>query len=283
MGSKVFCGDLSVREARGLRNSDGQTLDAALAAGGLAGTEPARLDPSQHVAFLELHIEQGPVLETFGINLGLVTDIVGIRQDRVTFVGKSNHAGTTPMNLRHDAAACLFVFAVDWAKSCQAVAGKNTVWNLGQVTLEPGAHNVVAGRAVATCQYRDADTERLERMSAAVRECAALAAATCRTEALVERQANVPPTAMHPAVTSALELSAHAARATVMRMPSGAGHDAMIVGRQIPAGMLFVPSKGGLSHSTAEDTAPHDIRRGVEVLAGAVNELVVRDVGGVHE
>ena len=283
LGSKVFSGELSLADARTLRNVEGQTLAAALAAGNLASDTLARLDPLQHIAYLELHIEQGPVLETSRTQLGLVTDIVGIRQDRVTFFGEPNHAGTTPMNLRHDAAACLFGFAVDWAASCRALAGSNTVWNLGQIELDPGAHNVVAGRAVAICQYRDVDTERLQRMSAAIRESAAKAAVAHRTEFLIEEQAAVSPTAMHPKLINALEVSASALGATVRRMPSGAGHDAMIVGRHIPAGMLFVPSKGGVSHSMVEDTEQPDIRRGIEVLAGAVDQLTHSAFGHLYE
>lgn len=237
---------------------------------------PARLDRNQHLAFLELHIEQGPVLEASGVNLGVVTAIVGVRQARVTFVGQANHAGTTPMALRRDAAKTLYNFAVDWSRACKELAAPTTVWNLGQVSVDPGVANVVAGRAVGICQYRDVDAGRLERITAALEDCARTAAAACGTEAKIELMYSSQPTGMDPSLMRILADCAVRAGATCSEMPSGAGHDAMILGRYVPAGMLFVPSRNGLSHSIEEDTSTEDLCRGISIFGDVVKKLCDR-------
>lgn len=273
LGSKVFCGDVTSEEAGRLRNSEGQMLEDVIRSAGLATHPIARLAPDEHVGYLELHIEQGPVLESSGTALGVVTGIVGMRQDEIEFVGTANHAGTTPMRMRHDAAAALFQFAATWQQECTRLATDTTVWNIGHVLIEPGAHNVVADRAVATCQYRGLEDHQLDALEAAQHRCATKAAEEHRVHLRAKAVLRVPPTPMDRRMIDVMSEAAKSRGHSVRLMPSGAGHDAMTVGRHMPAGMLFVPSVGGVSHSVEENTTEESLACGIETLAAGFTRL----------
>lgn len=276
LGSKSYCGELGDGAAGTLRNSAGQSLAECMRQLPEASSSLARLDPSVHRAFLELHIEQGPVLEAEGLDVGIVTHVVGARQDRVRFEGRANHAGTTPMGLRSDAAQALFRCAIAWSDACAALQIPGAVWNVAEASTGPAAANVVPELGAASFQYRAPAQDSLDRMGGLLVSVADEAAAVTRTGVSVERVFGLDPTPMDEALVEALEGQARRLVPRSRRMPSGAGHDAMVLGRHVPAAMLFVPSRGGVSHSTDEDTTPEQLARGLEVFARTVWNLCSR-------
>ena len=261
LGAKSFCGMLDEN-------------DPALAALGASRlpAAPARLDPARHRAYFEAHIEQGPKLEAAGKRIGVVTGIVGIRRVRITAHGQADHAGTTPMAMRKDAAAVLIRLANAILERFAALAAADTVWNIGIVEVHPGAANVVPARAAMTVEFRDMDAALLERMLGALRELVALAA---RGPVAVELQetARIEPAPMDAALGQMIAQASRSHGEEPVLLPSGAGHDAMIMTRVLPAAMLFIPSIGGRSHDIAEDTSEPDIILGCRVLASAVEAI----------
>ena len=139
LGSSVFCGELGDSELDTARNAAGVALRDALRDAGFAGRRVAQIDPERHAAYVELHIEQGPRLETAGVPIGVVTDIVSIRRVAVSFQGRADHAGTTPMEMREDAGAAAIRLAARTLDGFAELAGPDTVWNIGQLALRPGA------------------------------------------------------------------------------------------------------------------------------------------------
>ncbi|MBI2970404.1 MAG: hydantoinase/carbamoylase family amidase [Gammaproteobacteria bacterium] len=274
MGSSVFCAKRHPDDALGLKADDGTLLGDALAAAGYAGRPIAKLDPSRHVAYLEAHIEQGPVLEDAGKKIGVVTEIVGVERAKATFTGRADHAGTTPMALRRDAAAALYEFALEFAAFCRVSGSPRTVWNLGLVQFDPGAYNVVTRQAEIGIEYRDGSTRVLDRIRAAIPECAARCAARHNVEWRVDEGVRTTPAGMDAGIMECIERAATSLGASFLRMPSGAGHDAMLFARHIPTGMVFVPSIGGRSHDLAEDTGEEDIALGLRVFAVLVDDIL---------
>ncbi len=148
LGSTSFVGELTDTELQHA-NADGETVEVALDRVGLSGTPTVHLDRARHVGYLEAHIEQGPHLEEKGLQIGVVTSIVGIRSMRVTFTGEQNHAGTTPMHRRKDAGAAMFEFAVRIRKRLADFAGPTSVWTIGNAGLVPGGESIIAGHGMA--------------------------------------------------------------------------------------------------------------------------------------
>ncbi len=276
LGSASFTGTTSDEEIRAATDRDGRSVAEALAAAGLAGAPPARLDPARHRAYLEAHIEQGPVLETAGLRLGVVTSIVGVRTFTLTFRGQQNHAGTTPMALRRDAGDALIAVAAEARTAMRALLGERTVFTIGRVAFDPGADSIIPGKAEMTLQIRDADEAQLDRMADALRALVAAARAAHPVEIdLVESRSGLAGALMDEGLQAHLAAAAerHAPGAW-MKLPSGAAHDAQVFARRLPAAMLFVPSIGGISHDFAEDTAEADIVLGCQVLASAAASLL---------
>jgi beta-ureidopropionase / N-carbamoyl-L-amino-acid hydrolase len=269
LGSRAFVGELGDEERAGLQSADGRRFDEELAATGWAGRPLARLDPARHSAFVELHIEQGPVLEAGPQRLGVVTGIVGIRRLRVTFTGRADHAGTTPTALRRDAGAAALRYGTAFLDLVAEQGGPDPVCNIGAIRFEPGAGNIVPALAEMLVEYRDLSAQRL----AALDEAVATLVEDVGVEVAVASVIHQDGVAMDPSVIAALERGAQAAGSPARRMPSGAGHDAMILGRHIPAGMLFAPSIGGRSHSEEEDTDPADLVLAAQGLTNAIAEL----------
>jgi N-carbamoyl-L-amino-acid hydrolase len=276
VGSRSFCGGLFEGELKAARNAEGRSLEDALKELGWAGRSLARLDLARHVAFLEAHIEQGPRLEAEARRIGVVTGIVGIRRIRVQFTGRNDHAGTTPMHLRRDAGAALIEFCHDLQQRLGTVRATDTVWNLGHVAFEPGVGNVVPGTAEVLIEYRDLSATVLDRIEAEIQSAAAAADGRAGVTVQTSPPLVLPPAELDPSVAEAIERAARGRDAPAIRMPSGAGHDAMILGRHLPTGMLFIPSIGGRSHDVAEDSHEADIALGAEVLADAVLVLARR-------
>jgi N-carbamoyl-L-amino-acid hydrolase len=270
LGSRSFCEAVSDAELAGARNGAGETLPQRLAQLQLAGRALARVDPSRHRAYFEAHIEQGPRLIESGIAVGVVSGIVGLRRHRVRFQGQADHAGTTPMAMRRDASFALFGFATALAERFRAVGAAESVWNFGVVNVRPGAANVVPSEAELVVEFRDLATPVMERMEEALLELARErdgADGVAVSSALI---ASIAPTAIDERLIAKIAAAAQGQGVSSLRMQSGAGHDAMILARRIPAAMLFVPSIGGRSHDISEDTDEADIRRGLRVFAAAI-------------
>lgn len=271
-GSAIWSGHLPLSEADGLSDHAGISFATARAA--MADLAGDFVDPARFTGFVEMHIEQGPTLDTEGEQIGVVSDIVGIRDMKVTFEGQQNHAGTTPMHLRRDAFQALAHFNARLAERFRNVVTPRTVWTIGHVSLHPNASSIVPGRARFSMQWRDGDTARLARMEEIIRATAQEVAEVRGMKLSFGPLLGLEPVAMDPALRAALEAGAQAVAPGRWRsMPSGALHDATNVSRLMPVAMLFVPSIGGISHDFAEDTDEADLAAGLWVLDQAVAAL----------
>ncbi len=271
-GSAVWSGHLPLETADGLRDRDGESFGAARAR--MPGRSEQFVDPARFSGFFEMHIEQGPVLDREKEAIGVVDAIVGIRDMKVTFEGEQNHAGTTPMQGRRDAFQALSKFNTVLAERFANVVTPRTVWTIGHVTLHPNASSIVPGRVTFSMQWRDGDTDRLDRMERIIRETAQEVAASGGFEQSYGPLLGLEPVMMDDRLRGALEASAAAEVPERWRvMPSGALHDATNVSKMMPVAMLFVPSIGGISHAFGEDTEEADLVTGLRVLAGAVDAL----------
>ena len=275
-GSAVWAGQMSLAEADAQRDADGISFgEARHAAAGIAAAGTPR--PEEFIAFIEPHIEQGPVLDRTGECIGIVEAIVGVRSWTFGFTGEANHAGTTPMPMRRDAVQALGQFIHELNAVFAPLVTLQTVWTLGRLTVQPNAPSVVPGAATVSVQMRDAEPARLEAMKAAAL-------------ALAQRIANARGLALDAAPGLALEpvpmdggLAGALAQAAQIhapgrwrRMPSGALHDASNVARRLPTAMLFVPSIGGISHNPDEDTRSEDLETGLLVLAEAAARIMAQ-------
>jgi hydantoinase/carbamoylase family amidase len=269
-GSRAFTGE-DVGYLGDRVDADGVALRDAIAA---AGFDLDRVDGAARVgdigAYLELHIEQGPVLEAEGIDIGVVTSIVGLRGYRVRLRGQANHAGTTPMHLRRDAFAGAARIAV--ALRDQARCGEGVTANVGKIAVEPGGANVVPGFADFTIDVRAATAVGLAELERVVEETVTRIAAEESLELDLQPTFALEPLELDPGLVDAVERAARTEGASAKRLPSGAGHDAMVVGRHVPAAMIFVPSRGGISHSPEEYSHPGDVEVGMGVLASTLRE-----------
>ncbi|EAP85393.1 Zn-dependent hydrolase [Sulfitobacter sp. EE-36] len=271
-GSAVWGGHLDQAAADALTDHAGVTLGDARQA--VAHLVTGEVSPDLFTGFVELHIEQGPTLDTSGEQIGVVTDIVGIRDMKITFDGQQNHAGTTPMHLRRDAFQAVSAFNAALNDRLRNVVTPQTVWTIGHVTLHPNASSIVPGRTVFSMQWRDADADRLGRMEQIIRDTATEIAAQQGLTVSFSTMLGLEPVAMDPVLRTALEAGAEeVAPGNWRKIPSGALHDATNVSRKMPVAMLFVPSIGGLSHTFEEDTSEADLVAGVQVLARAVTRL----------
>ena len=256
-GSAVWGGHLDQAAADALTDHAGVTLGDARQA--VAHLVTGEVSPDLFTGFVELHIEQGPTLDTSGEQIGVVTDIVGIRDMKITFDGQQNHAGTTPMQLRRDAFQAVSAFNAALNDRLRNVVAPQTVWTIGHVTLHPNASSIVPGRAVFSMQWRDADADRLCRMEQIIRDTATEIAAQQGLTVSFGTMLGLEPVAMDQTLRTALE--------------AGAAEVAPGNWRKMPVAMLFVPSIGGLSHTFEEDTSEDDLVAGVQVLARAVTRL----------
>ncbi len=274
LGVSSFVGALTESQLQAT-SAAGESVAQALERTGLSGVDPVRFDPQRQIGYLEAHIEQGPHLETAGLKVGVVSSIVGIRSVAVTFTGEQNHAGTTPMPLRKDAAVAMFEFGFRLQQRMADVAGPTSVWTIGVANVEPGAQSIVPGVARAVVQFRDPEQATLERMNQVVQDLAAEMDANGPVSVTTEAGEAIVPTVMD---TGLQEFVAAAAEQVVpgrwTRMPSAAGHDPMVLSHHMPCAMLFIPSIGGISHDFAEDSHEADIIIGCQVLANAAESIL---------
>lgn len=277
IGSRSFVNGLD-SDDYAQAGTDGETVAQALARHGLTDRERVTLDPSRHVAYLESHIEQGPHLEDVGLQIGAVTTIVGIRSMQIHFEGQQNHAGTTPMHRRRDAAASLFRWAAELQERMPQAASPTSVWTIGDVAVEPGAQSIVPGKAMALLQFRDGDEATLDRMTALVRSLVAehdsADGVRVRSEGPRGSIASAPMDA--GVIGHVSEAAEHVAPGRWTAMPSMAGHDAQILAPHLPCGMVFIPSIDGVSHDFSEDSRTADIILGADVMAEACVRILGR-------
>jgi N-carbamoyl-L-amino-acid hydrolase len=270
MGSLVYAGGIGLNEAYAAADKDGVAVgDELRRIGYLGSTKPGALRPH---AFLELHIEQGPILDEVKVRIGVVESVQGISWIEYTVTGVSNHAGTTPMRLRRDAgylAASVNLFARKLAWEM----GGHQVATVGALSLRPNLINVVPNRAVFTVDLRNTDEAKLKEAEARVANHIAEVAAAERVEVEAKVLARFEPVIFDAGLVDRVEHHARALSLSTRRMPSGAGHDAQMMQRLCPTAMIFVPSVAGLSHNVKEHTETADLVAGAEVLLNLVLEL----------
>jgi N-carbamoyl-L-amino-acid hydrolase len=267
-GSRAFTGRLDPAQIPTLRSVDGESLVDAMARAGYDASKvvDARCDPRTLHAYVELHIEQGPHLEAAGLPIGLVEGIVGIRRNRLTFIGEPDHAGTTPMAWRKDAFLAAAEYALKAREHIVRKGSGRSVTNFGRIELAPGVSNIVPARALLLQEMRELDPKILARLD---RECLALARTVARRRGLrvtVETLSRNEPARCAPTVMRAVQSACEALRLKYKAMPSGAGHDAQNLARVTDSGMLFIPSRGGRSHRPDEMSDWKAIERGANAL-----------------
>lgn len=269
MGSLVYAGGLDAKAALATIGTDGSNLGEELARIGYAGAvEPGSIIPS---AFLEVHIEQGPLLEAENIMIGAVENLQGISWQKVTIRGTANHAGTTPTHLRKDAglaAAKVVTFLR------RLVEGSNSVATVGTIKFTPNAINVVPNMAEFTVDLRDPDEETLKNREAELSGFLAALEQTDGVSVATEQLVRFEPVTFDGALVQQVEASANARGYSCRRMTSGAGHDAQMMARICPSAMIFVPSKDGVSHNPREHTEHKDLIAGAQVLMDTVLGIV---------
>jgi N-carbamoyl-L-amino-acid hydrolase len=275
LGSRSFVGAVTEADIDAARDSSGRTMRQALRDVGLAGRERAKAERGRHIGYLEAHIEQGRMLKSGGLSIGVVTSIVGIWQYRITFSGEQNHAGTTRMADRRDAGLALARFCVAIDERLPALSSPRSVWTTGRITLDPGAPSIIPGRAEMLFQMRDDDAAVITRLEDLLQSMAAEVNAQGRCSVAIERIRTGAPAMMDARFQHAIEdASVQFAGGKSVRMPSAAGHDAQVLATIMPAGMMFVPSIGGISHHWTENTADADIVTGAQVYVEACRRLL---------
>jgi len=269
-GSRMISGEFTPANLE-LVNASGRNIRDGVR---FLGGDPDRIaqvrrNPGDIAAYLELHIEQGGTLERDDIQIGEVEGIVGIKWWSVDVTGFANHAGTTPMDQRRDAllAASRFVDMVH--RQARALTGRH-VATVGQIQAFPGARNVIPGRVTTSLEIRDLETAKMDQLFEIIRkECEAIGSAS-GTEFKFEQAYNSSPSMMDDRVRTLIRDSARELGLSNRPMPSGAGHDAQSISMLAPAGMIFIPSVGGISHAPKEFSHPHDIVNGANVLLHAL-------------
>ncbi len=270
LGSLVYVGGMALEEALSIEGIDGAVVGPELERIGYAGPSP--LPANAPYAFVELHVEQGPVLEAEGITIGAVDGVQGISWQEVTVTGQSNHAGTTPMHLRKDpgfvAAAC-----ANFVRELSLELGSPQVGTVGRLELRPNLVNVVPASATFTVDIRNTDEAILQeaerRFSEFLTSTAEAEGCTVETKEL----ARFEPVIFDDRIIDLVETTALALGHSVKRMPSGAGHDAQMLARVCPTAMVFTPSRDGISHNPAEYTAPADLEAGANVMMQVMLQL----------
>ncbi|GLZ88055.1 Zn-dependent hydrolase [Metapseudomonas resinovorans] len=270
MGSLVHAGGLDIDAALNTLGTDGTRLGEELARIGYAGDlEPGTLLPHE---YLELHIEQGPILEAEGIQIGVVENLQGISWQQITIKGSANHAGTTPMHLRRDAGWV----ASSVVSGLREIAVDGTLATAGCMRFEPDLINVIPRKATFTVDLRHPDEGRLQ---VAEQKLAALLARLAGEEGVEvhsEQLVRFEPVTFNPALAAAIEASAGRLGFSHRRMTSGAGHDAQMIARIAPAAMIFVPSHGGISHNPREHTPDDLLLAGAQVLLDVVQQRLAQ-------
>jgi N-carbamoyl-L-amino-acid hydrolase len=267
VGSQAMAGRVGPKTLDVVSHSGLTIRDGIRAVGGDPSRLPdARRAPGSIAAFVELHIEQGAVLDEAGTDIGVVEGIVGIRWWDITVEGMANHAGTTPMNRRRDALLAASELALAVNRVASTMPGTQ-VATVGRIRAEPGAPNVIPGRVEMSLEVRDLAAEKMESVFRAVEaEARRIAGARATPITFTEIDVALAPAPTDERLRKVIESAAASLGLSYRRMPSVAGHDAQDMAHVAPMAMIFVPSEGGISHSPREYTAPVDIANGVDVL-----------------
>ena len=272
MGSLVYAGGMDVQAALNTVGTDGTRLGDELARIGYAGDMlPGAIVPHEYI---ELHIEQGPVLEAEGKLIGVVESLQGISWQKVTITGVANHAGTTPTRLRHDAGYAAAACVAFLREQVVGAAPETTLATVGSLRLEPDLINVIPRRATFTVDMRDPGEQRLQTAESRLADFLATLAGregvTVETEQLVRFE----PVVFDAALADRIQAAAQRRGLPHRRMTSGAGHDAQMLARIAPSAMIFVPSRGGISHNPREHTDDDQLALGAQVLLDVVQDCL---------
>lgn len=274
-GSRAICGHLSPENIHAARDLEGITLIDAMARQGLNAMEAlsATRRPESIHCFVELHIEQGPILERKQLHLGAVDAIAGLFKWTIRFNGLAAHAGATPMNMRQDAFQGLAEFSTELPRILEEHGSPRSVATIGRVELSPGAANVVPSVAEFSLDVRDTDKEILSTLADAMRR--ALSAIARRRQLMFEFDvlSDIEPVKCDTQIVQLIEHTARSLGINSMPMASGAAHDTQIMASVTPTGLIFIPSKGGRSHSSAEWSDWQDIENGANVLLNTLYQL----------
>jgi N-carbamoyl-L-amino-acid hydrolase len=274
IGSLALAGELDVERLGNGRDWKGKPVVEVLSA---AGVDLLRMpDAHRHLeqvsAFMELHIEQGPRMEAAGVDLAVVTGIVGVHRQQVRILGEQNHAGTTPFEMRKDAGRAAARVVAGLRELVQGI-DTDAVGNVGVISFAPGGINVIPGRADFDLEIRHLKEPTVRAIVEAFQQSVD---SICREEgcrAEVELRSYVPPAAMDPKIMDAFEMACKQSGRSYRQLASGAGHDAAVLSRHVPAGMLFIPSRGGVSHSPAEESSEEHLVLGAQALLDAVGRV----------
>jgi N-carbamoyl-L-amino-acid hydrolase len=270
MGSLVYAGGLDLQAALHSEDRDGTVLGDELKRIGYAGE--CRCGALVPQVYIELHIEQGPILSREGIPLGAVENLQGISWQQITIHGEANHAGTTPMSARKDAAQAA-AKVISFAQELALRMGASQLATVGSVHLDPGLINVVPRKAVLALDLRNPLEAHLQEAESRLVDF--LEALSVKDGVLIEKKqlARFPPVTFDPEIVRTIEMCAGTLGKPIRRMTSGAGHDAQMMARICPAAMIFVPSVDGVSHNPAEHTEPEHLTLGANVLLRSVLAL----------
>jgi beta-ureidopropionase / N-carbamoyl-L-amino-acid hydrolase len=266
IGSQAAAGSLTT-DVSHRKDEEGTTLGDWLRR---YGQDPARLldariAANSVAAYLELHIEQGAILDESKTQIGVVQGIVGIQYSACIATGLANHAGTTPMNRRQDALIAASRATLTVREEVRAESGRQ-VGTVGYVRVEPGVRNVIAGRVDFPVELRDLEKENISQIWSRIERRFQQIGKEENVQIDCKTHRSSEPALTDPAIQDDIRAAARAAGYSTLDLPSGAGHDAQQIARLAPIGMIFVPSRGGISHSPREYTSPEQVAHGVEVL-----------------
>ncbi len=274
LGSRLMAGSIPVEKALALRDSEGRSLDELRGTAGYAGPlESVRLPPGHYHAFVELHIEQGPILEADGIPIGIVEHIAGPSSYRVTLHGEGGHAGAVLMPVRHDALLAGAEIALAVERAAMTSGSRDTVGTVGVFRIEPGAVNSVPFKAYLEIDLRDARLDTRSKALAIIRSSAEEACARRGVRMEFEEINADPPAAGDPETVAIAESVCAELGLRSLRMVSRAYHDSLFMARVSPTTMVFIPCRNGWSHRPEEYASPEHIAWGAEVLAHTLARL----------
>lgn len=275
--SRAMAGLIDEEELDNVKDRNGIILREAMIKFGITpDLENAKREKDSLKAFIEIHIEQGPVLEENKKDIGLVENIVGLDRYTVKIKGKSSHAGTTPMNNRKDAlvAASKFILAVE--KTAKKVGG-GTVGTVGELSLSPNASNVIPGYVELSVDIRAINDEKIKSVYDELKEEVDIISKSSNVDIEMIKELYISPVSMSEELISIMEKAANRLKYSYMKMNSGAGHDAMIMSGITSTALIFVPSKDGLSHHPDEWTEYEDLKKGIEFMLNVVSDISIKD------
>ena len=270
-GSRALIGDIDWEGVATLKDEDGISILEALKGNGFSYTQDcAKREDIK--AFVELHIEQGQVLDTNHLEIGVVTNIVGHKKFHLEIFGEANHAGTTPMAYRKDAGLSAAQIISEASKLARAY-GEPLVFTVGEIEFKPSFSSVVPGYAKLSLDMRHTDGETLNRFQREVLGIIGTVTASNHTTFKCNPVFDDPPTPMDENIVGIIKKACEKQEVSHIKMHSGAAHDTQVMSRIAPVGMIFVPSQNGVSHNPAEYTKPELLEKGVEILAETLYQL----------